>query len=620
MKTIFRRCLAFALATALVGCGGGGGTDSGQQPPASNIAPAANAGPIQNVMTGTIVTLDGSGSDANGDTLTYNWSLVAPSGSTANLSQATTPKPTFVVDVAGTYFATLIVNDGKVNSAAATVTVTASAANAGPVANAGVAQNVLTGALLTLNGSSSSDANGDPLTYTWSLISRPPGSAVVLTRAVAVNPTFTPDVAGTYVASLVVNDGKASSSASTVMVTAMVGNATPIANAGVEQTVIIGTVVTLDGSASYDVNLDRLTFAWTLTSKPVGSASVLTADNAVNPSVTVDIAGTYVATLAVNDGKVSSAPATVMVTANTVQYVATEIELPPGAVGYAEGLNDKGQVVGSGYFPGGSSYGFYTGENGLGVQLLPTFGPYRINVNGLAIGRTIESGTTTPRGATFDTTTSQVTILSTLGGSDSSPSAISATGWIVGSSYPINSFVGLPVVWASGAAIPVLVGPQSSGSGMVDINSPGIAVGNPNSYSTNEQAFVVDANTGVWMRFGPVGARVTAINDLGQVLIGRFITDPTRTILTPLATLSGSNAVPAGLDLNSDGIVVGTVEVAPSVYHAFVTGQSGVGTYDLNAITTLPSGVTLYRAVGINARGQIAIQGPRNYLLTPTAP
>ena len=39
-------------------------------------------------------------------------------------------------------------------------------ANAAPVANAGTAQNVVAGAAVTLNGSGSSDANGDPLVTT----------------------------------------------------------------------------------------------------------------------------------------------------------------------------------------------------------------------------------------------------------------------------------------------------------------------------------------------------------------------------------------------------------------------------------------------------------------------
>ena len=209
----------------LVSCGGGGGESApaGNGAPV-NAAPVANAGPAQNVVTGTLVTLDGSGSsDVNGDLWTCSWSFTSrPNGSAAALSNTTAVKPTFTPDVAGAYVVSLIVNDGQANSVAATVTVTASAAaaNAAPVANAGPAQNVVAGTLVTLNGGGSSDANGDPLTYSWSFTSRPNGSGTALSNATAASPTFTPDVAGAYVVSLIVNDGQAASAAATVTVTA----------------------------------------------------------------------------------------------------------------------------------------------------------------------------------------------------------------------------------------------------------------------------------------------------------------------------------------------------------------------------------------------------------------
>lgn len=91
--------------------------------------------------------------------------------------------------------------------------------NTAPVANAGVAQNVVAGSVVTLDGSASSDANGDPLTYAWTITSKPAGSTAALSSTTSAKPTFTADVAGTYVASLVVNDGKVSSSAATSNIT-----------------------------------------------------------------------------------------------------------------------------------------------------------------------------------------------------------------------------------------------------------------------------------------------------------------------------------------------------------------------------------------------------------------
>ena len=91
--------------------------------------------------------------------------------------------------------------------------------NTAPVANAGPAQSVVQGSVVTLSGGASSDADGDTLTYSWTLSSQPAGSRAVLSSSSAMEPTYTADVAGIYVISLVVNDGTVSSAAVKVSVT-----------------------------------------------------------------------------------------------------------------------------------------------------------------------------------------------------------------------------------------------------------------------------------------------------------------------------------------------------------------------------------------------------------------
>jgi hypothetical protein len=106
----------------------------------------------------------------------------------------------------------------------ATIKYSLSPPNHEPVTNAGADQNVTTGSLVMLDGSGSSDADGDVLTYSWSFISNP-GNAV-LSDSTAVNPTFTPNVDGTYVLSLVVSDGNLLSAADTVTIVASSGGGT----------------------------------------------------------------------------------------------------------------------------------------------------------------------------------------------------------------------------------------------------------------------------------------------------------------------------------------------------------------------------------------------------------
>ena len=180
--------------------------------------------------------------------------------------------------------------------------------------NASSARSVAVGQQVVLDGTGSAAASGAAITYSWTLTTRPAGSAATLSSLTSGRPTFTPDIAGTYVATLIVNDGVANSNPASVSITA-VANTAPVANAGVARNVVLSSVVTLDGSASSDANSDPLTYAWTLTSRPSGSSAALSSATSAKPTFTADVAGTYVASLTVNDGKVNSAAATVSITA-----------------------------------------------------------------------------------------------------------------------------------------------------------------------------------------------------------------------------------------------------------------------------------------------------------------
>jgi hypothetical protein len=185
-----------------------------------------------------------------------------------------------------------------------------------PTANAGASQQVLVGSGVTLSGIGSSDPNGQALSYSWILTSKPTGSRASLVAAQTALPTFIADVAGAYVASLTVSDSEFTSAAAFTTVTAVAANVAPVANAGGSRSVVTGTAVFLSGSASSDQNGDALTYRWTLTI-PSGSGAYLSNATSVGPYFTPDIAGAYVATLVVNDGKVDSQPASVSVTATS---------------------------------------------------------------------------------------------------------------------------------------------------------------------------------------------------------------------------------------------------------------------------------------------------------------
>jgi len=276
-----------------------------------NSAPVANAGTAQTVRVRDVVTLQGNrSSDVDGDPLTFSWTFVSrPTGSQTTLVNATSVSPTFVVDRPGTYVVQLTVNDGRLTSVAATVTI--STTNSAPVADAGRDQTVPRGTTVRLDGSGSSDVDGDVLTFAWSLLRVPTESQATLAGAATVNPTFVADRPGSYVVQLIVNDGTVNSAS--VTVTIATTNSPPVANAGPAQTVTPRTVVRLDGSASSDPDNHPLTFAWSLIKIPSSSAATLSDPRAVHPTFTVDLPGTYVAQLIVNDGLLDSAPATVTI-------------------------------------------------------------------------------------------------------------------------------------------------------------------------------------------------------------------------------------------------------------------------------------------------------------------
>ena len=192
-----------------------------------NSAPVADAGPDQGVTAvGTIVSLGGQSFDPDGDTIVYSWSLkTKPSGSSAILSTPASPNPTFIVDVRGDYIIELVVNDPWTSSAPDTMLV--SFDNLKPVADAGSSFSLVLGNPANLNGSGSYDPNGDSLTYRWSLVDVPASSTAQLDNPSAVNPSFLPDLTGTYVVSLIVNDGQVDSDPSTLSIT-VVSSADPV--------------------------------------------------------------------------------------------------------------------------------------------------------------------------------------------------------------------------------------------------------------------------------------------------------------------------------------------------------------------------------------------------------
>lgn len=241
--------------------------------------------------------------------------LHTPADSNALLAGVTSASPSFIADVEGSYVLGLIVSDANAQSVEDTVAITVMKGNAVPVAHAGNDQSVVTSSLVTLSGANSTDADGDTLSYTWTFVSAPLESTATLSNQNSISPTFTPDLDGDYVFSMVVSDESSSSAADRVVVTASRDNAVPVANAGSNVAVNTNVRVQLDGSASSDADADPLEYHWEFVSRPVFSRATLNNANAATPDFVTDSEGSYVVSLVVNDGRVSSERTTVTVTA-----------------------------------------------------------------------------------------------------------------------------------------------------------------------------------------------------------------------------------------------------------------------------------------------------------------
>ncbi|MFB6296507.1 MAG: choice-of-anchor D domain-containing protein, partial [Halobacteriales archaeon] len=76
-----------------------------------------------------------------------------------------------------------------------------------PTADAGDDRTVQVGESVTLDGSGSSDPDGDTLSYSWSFVTNPGGDS--LSDANTPTPSFTPSTTGTYEIDLTVSDGSA---------------------------------------------------------------------------------------------------------------------------------------------------------------------------------------------------------------------------------------------------------------------------------------------------------------------------------------------------------------------------------------------------------------------------
>lgn len=273
----------------------------------TNDAPIANAGADQNVSISGGVTLNGLGSsDPDGHTpLAYEWTQTG--GPAVVLSSNAASAPTFTAPATPTVLTfTLTVTDNTGLPAIASDEVVINVIDIGIVGLA--AQSSSPTRLTDATFFTATVSAGSGVTYLWNFGDGSPEMA-------GVTASHTYAQAGSFNAVVTATNGPNNVTASTVVV---VTNVAPVPNAGADQSVTIGSNVTLSGSGVDPDNHLPLSYRWQQTGGPAVTLSsntiaVVTFTAPATPAV-------LTFTLSVTDaqGLVNAAPDTVVVTVTDV--------------------------------------------------------------------------------------------------------------------------------------------------------------------------------------------------------------------------------------------------------------------------------------------------------------
>ncbi len=275
--------------------------------------------------------------------------------------------------------------------------------------------------------------------------------------------TYAPDANyfGTDTFTYVANDGTENSNEATVTITVNPVNDPPISDAGPDQTVTVGELVALDGSASTDpFEGDQLAHQWTFDSRPAGSIATLSDPDTVGPTFIPDRPGVYVVELTVDDGNGGVDTDSVTVTASVMGMTLT--------------LEDP--LIGAGRSTNGAiSLEYPAPPGGLTVTLSLDTGIATVDPIAVFIAQGATEGTFTVTGVDVGTTTIEGT----------SPATVTATAEI-GVTDALISIDDIPVIAPDETAdLPVsITKPAPPGGVTITFESldPSIAITEPTAF------------------------------------------------------------------------------------------------------------------------------------------
>jgi hypothetical protein len=280
-----------------------------------NAPPSVSAGANVDLGPATPIEFVASGSDPDGDALTYSWTIVS-SPVPFVLAGASTARASFTPVTEGTYRLRVTASDGHAGSASSEVEagVAATIANRRPTAQTGPALTALIGEAVALAGRGS-DPEGQPLGYSWRQVSGP--VAVSLDSAATATATFTAQDAGLFAFELTVDDRQSVNARATATQTVQVSRANrapAVVGSGPQGTVATGSVVVLSATGT-DPDGDQVAYRWAQLAGPLARIS---SQVTARTTAVLAAAGTYLFRVLATDGRGGSSSAQVSIQAGAV--------------------------------------------------------------------------------------------------------------------------------------------------------------------------------------------------------------------------------------------------------------------------------------------------------------
>ena len=323
------------------------------KPPNQSPTAALAATPSTGIAPQLVALSSAGSSDPDGAISSYAWNF-------GNGNTGTGPSPSVVYPTAGVYTITLTVtdNDGATNAKSTSVTI--AAANILPVAV--IQATPTTGSaplLVSVNGASSSDADGSIVSYAWQF-----GNGQTATGATA-STTYT--TTGTFTLRLTVTDDKGATKSTTTPIVVSGSNQKPVpALLALPTSGTAPFLVSVSAVGSVDPDGSIVSYSWDFGNGQTAQG--------LQSQVTYTTAGTYVITLTVRDNKNATASTTETIVVDPPTIVTDRVRLQfSGSLNYAY----DGRVNGGNLKITRDAYGMvnlsgtapYTGPNGSAASV-----------------------------------------------------------------------------------------------------------------------------------------------------------------------------------------------------------------------------------------------------------